>query len=134
MGNIGDRKKLGMRGEEIAANYLKKQGYKILEKNWFFRWGNNNTSKGEIDIIAKKQGIIVFVEVKTIYENENFQPEQRVNFRKKQKLIKLAQIWLTQNKIPLDAKYQIDVIGIEINPYTEKEKINHFENAICQQY
>jgi putative endonuclease len=134
MGDIGNRKKLGMRGEEIAEKHLKKNGYKILAKNWFFRWGNNNTSKGEIDIIAKKQGVIIFVEVKTAIENDNFHPEQKVNFKKKQKLIKLAQIWLTQNKIPLDAKYQIDVIGIEINPYTEKEKINHFENAVCQQY
>ena len=130
MTEIIDRKKLGTRGENIAADYLKKQGYKILEKNWFFRWGSSNSSKGEIDIITKKQGIIVFVEVKTIYENANFEPEQKVDFRKKKKLIKLAQIWLTQNKLPLDVKWQIDVIGIKINPITNEEKIKHFENAV----
>ena len=129
-----DRKKLGERGEEIAEDYLKKQGYKILQKNWFFRWGSGNSSKGEIDIIAKKQGTIIFIEVKTMYENRNFEPEQKVDFRKKRKLIKLAEIWLTQNKIPLDSKHQIDVIGIKINPITQKPKINHFQNAICNKY
>ena len=128
------RKKLGARGEESAADHLKKQGYKILEKNWFFRWGDNRSSKGEIDIIAKKQGTIIFVEVKTMYENKNFEPEQKVDFRKQKKLIKLAQIWLTQNKLPLDIKWQIDVIGIKINPITEEEKFNHFENAICNRF
>ena len=130
MGKIGDRKKLGVRGEEIAGDYLKKQGYKILEKNWFFRWGSSNASKGEIDIITKKQGVIIFVEVKTVYENKNFEPEQKVDFRKKKKLIKLAQIWLTQNKLPLDIKWQIDVIGIKINPITQEENIKHFQNAV----
>ena len=131
MVDIMDRKNLGMRGEGIAENHLKKQGYKILEKNWFFRWGTGNSGKGEIDIITKKQGTIVFVEVKTMYENANFEPEQKVDFRKKKKLIKLAQIWLTKNKLPLDIKWQIDVIGIKINPITNEEKIKHFENAVC---
>ena len=49
---------LGIKGEEIAAEHLKKSGYKILFRNW--KWGKN-----EIDIVAEKDNTVVFVEVKT---------------------------------------------------------------------
>jgi len=123
-------KQLGIFGEKIAENYLKNKGYQILGKNYPFRVPGN-PQKGEIDIIVKKNDIISFIEVKTLrlVQNEPFSPEEKVDFGKQRKLVKTAESWLMKKKIPLNSKWQIDVIAIELN-LNKKAKINHFENAI----
>lgn len=122
-------KKLGDYGERIACYYLEGKSYKILERNYVKEW--SGAAKGEIDIIVKKEGFISFVEVKTLsYKDSVFLPEDQVDFQKQKKLIKLAQNWLIENKIPLDTKWQIDVISIKVNLDTKKAKIKHFKNAI----
>ncbi len=126
----GTRKQLGALGEKIATDYLENKGYKILDRNFFFRMENSALAKGEIDIIAKKENIISFVEVKTLSSDKGFEPEDEVDLKKQRKLIKLAEIWLSKNKIPLDSKWQIDVIAIKINLATKKAQIKHFENAL----
>lgn len=145
-----DSKQLGILGEDTAVKYLKNKGYRILDRNFSEKW-QGGVQKGEIDIIAKprrnvfdilrgkKEGAICFVEVKSSFDAyperakraEGFLPEDRVNFQKQRKLIKMAQFWLSKNKIPLESKWQIDVISIRINPETRKAKILHFKNAVC---
>ncbi|PIS38864.1 YraN family protein [candidate division WWE3 bacterium CG_4_10_14_0_2_um_filter_42_7] len=125
-------KELGALGEKVAAEYLKRKGYEILEKN--FTVGFSQFNKGEIDIIARKSKTIVFAEVKTMEIEANgkpvvLSPEQRVDFRKQKQLIKLAQIWLVKNKIPFDSLWQIDVISVKISCQNRKAKVSHFENA-----
>ncbi len=61
---------------------------------------------------------------------EDFLPEDRFNFKKQKQLIKLSQIWLLEHRIPLDSKWQIDVIGISIDINSKKAKIRHFKNAV----
>ena len=129
-----NRKQLGALGEKIAADYLKSKGYKILAKNFFFKWGASNLTKGEIDIITKKDNVISFIEVKALSSDKGFEPEDEVDFKKQRKLVKLAEIWLSKNKIPLDSKWQIDVIGIKINLAARKAKLRHFENAVASSY
>ncbi len=124
-----DSKKLGILGERVAEKYLLGKGYKILEKNYYKKL--SNVSKGEIDIITKKDGVINFIEVKTaVVVPEDFLPEDRFNFKKQKQLIKLSQIWLLEHRIPLDSKWQIDVIGISIDINSKKAKIRHFKNAV----
>ena len=142
-------KKTGKFGEEIAVKYLEDKGYKILERNYFCK-GNFGPNIGEIDIIAKphrnvfdilrgkNNDIIHFVEVKTL-QNSNFsknkfdvKPEDKVNFQKQRKLIKTSESWLMKNKIPLDIKWQIDVISIRVDLNSKKARIRHFENAVSQ--
>ncbi len=122
-------RKVGNLGERIAENYLKKKGYQILDRNYSFRIPGN-PQRGEIDIIAEKADTISFIEVKTIRQIENkfIPPEEKVNFSKQRKLIITAESWLTKKKIPLNSKWQIDVIAIEIK--NRQTKISHFENAI----
>jgi len=125
-------KQVGNWGERIAEDYLRNKGYQILDKNYFFRIPGN-PQKGEIDI-AKRSGIISFIEVKTLTEarGEQFSaisPEEKVDFWKQRKLVKTAESWLMKKKIPLNSKWQIDVIGIKIVP-NKKVEISHFENAI----
>lgn len=122
-------KQLGILGEQIAEDYLKNKGYQILDKNYSFRI-SGNPQKGEIDIVAKKSDIISFIEVKTLRGRVALiNPEEKVDFGKQRKLVKTAESWLMKKKIPLNIKWQIDVIAIELNS-NKKAKINHFENAI----
>ena len=124
-----DSKNIGYWGEEIACRYLENKGYKILERNYVKKW-EGRVKKGEIDIIAKKDDIISFVEVKAARDRVSggFLPEDRVNFEKQRKLAKLAETWLLKNRIPLDSKWQIDVVSVKINLDSKKAKVRHFEN------
>ncbi len=134
------RKQLGKFGEDIAVKYLKKRGYKILARNWQNKWG-------EIDIVAsppttflqkvvggKKKKIIVFCEVKTIEKKPGFSPEDEIDWKKERQLSKMAQIYLSSNKIPLESPWRIDVLAIEIDPFSENPSIRHFENVIEDSY
>jgi len=124
-----DSKQVGILGEKIAADYLKKKGYKILDKNY----SNNFISgpkRGEIDITVQKDNVISFVEVKTLTSNKIISPEEKVDYLKQRKIIKTAQSWLMKNKIPLDTKWQIDVVAIKLDLNNKKAKIRHFKNAV----
>lgn len=123
-------KELGKKGETIARNYLQKKGYQILAENYIPKWASFD--RKEIDIIAKKGDTISFIEVKAVLESENsgFLPEDKVNFFKQKKIKKVAESYLLENKIPLDIKWQIDIISIRINPILKKAKIRHLENVI----
>ena len=133
------RKKLGQIGEKIAEDFLKRKGYKILDKNYFVK-SVFGPKTGEIDIVAKKDDTISFVEVKSLVvtptafggrgDAGDVSPEDKVNFQKQRKLIKTAQSWLIKNKMPSNIKWQIDVIAIKIDLDSKKAKIRHFKNAI----
>jgi len=125
-------KQTGNWGEKIAEDFLKRKDYKILDKNYSFRIPGN-PQKGEIDIIAERENGIIFVEVKTlcVRSGQAFLPEDKVNFSKQKKLIKTAESWLMKNKIPLNSKWQIDVISINTDKDFKEAKISHFINALC---
>ena len=102
--------------------FLEDNGYVIIQRN--FRY----STFGEIDIIAKKDGFLVFIEVKT-YKTEQFgEPLLLVNSRKQQKLRKLAQIYMLQKKIS-DIDCRFDVIGIKIAKSGTDSSVTHIENA-----
>ena len=128
-----NKKETGKLGEKIAENYLEAKGYQILEKNYFLK-AEGSPFLGEIDIIAKKEETICFVEVKTLVGSlstgfvEDFSPEQRVNFEKRKKIARVAEMWLAKNKIPLDSNWQIDLLSIVLDPQGKKAKIKHFQN------
>ena len=116
-----DKKLLGRFGEEQAAKYLKKKGYKILGMNYSCRFG-------EVDIIAQKGGYIAFVEVK-LRKNAAFaQAREFVTAAKQQRVITAAQLWLAANEN--DAQPRFDVIEIYAPDGMDgKTEINHIENA-----
>lgn len=116
-----DRKQIGKLGENTAVEYLKKKRHRILARNWQNKWG-------EIDIVAKRKKRIVFVEVKTLQKTQNFLPEDQINQKKKRQLVKMAQIYLLQNNLPLETPHQIDVIAVEL--IASEPKIRHLENVL----
>ena len=113
------KQELGIRGEIIARRYLKGQNYIIHEQNWTFE-------KVEIDISAEKDQQIVFVEVKTRSTDIYGDPEEAVNTRKQQNILKAAEAYIEDNE--LDKEIRFDVISIVIQG--SKERIYHIEDAI----
>lgn len=119
---------LGKQGEDISVKHLVKQGYKILERNYRKNWG-------EIDVIAEKNKVIHFIEVKSVsYETdfENLIPEENVHQHKKQRLERTIKTYLAEKNISEDTEIQIDVFAILVNPETGESKIRITENVIFE--
>jgi putative endonuclease len=109
----------GQQGEKIASDFLKKNGYKILETNF-------RCSLGEIDIIAREKEEIVFVEVKTRKSGEWGYPEQAVGIKKQKKLSQLALLYF-QKKNLTNFKARFDVVAITLS--TAENEIKIIQNA-----
>lgn len=113
----------GKLGEDIAVKYLENKGYSILIRNYRKPWG-------EIDIIAKKSGNLVFVEVKAQKTGFEWRPEENVNFHKKAQLRRIVNTYLKENHIYDDCDWQIDVIAIELNLNSNNAHVEHIENIL----
>lgn len=108
------------RGEEIATRFLRKHGYKIIERN--FRKGY-----GEIDIIAVHKNILVFIEVKTRTTDEFGSPLEAIAPWKLRALIKTVQFYkMTHRNLP--EQMRIDAISVMLSPGGEEERVEHVEN------
>lgn len=128
-----EKQKLGREGEDEAAKHLQRRDYKILARNWRPKiWGK--TGKGELDIIARKKGVLIFCEVKTLAKPDIaiFSPEDRVNFQKQRKILQTAKLYLMLNKIPQDTPWQIDILGVWYDDAKKNWETRHFENAILE--
>lgn len=110
---------LGIIGEQIARAHLEENGYRILEVNW--RYG-----RAEIDIIAKLNGVLVFVEVKTRRSADHGEPEDFVDY-KKEKQLEFASLAYIERK-DHEGEIRFDIIAI-IFENRELYKINHIEDA-----
>lgn len=120
MNKSDNTKIVGDRGEDIAADLLEKDGYEIIERN--YRYGH-----GEIDIVAKKNNILVFVEVKTRKNLEFGPPELAITKNKQRQIRKIAEAYIFENTSSgMDCR--IDVIAILLRKNLPP-KINHIENA-----
>ena len=127
--NFGQLGQVGKIGENAACEYLKRNGYEIIGRN--FRSGRN-----EIDIICTHENHVVFIEVKTRTAvnkgNGRFgSPASAVTYDKKKRIISAARDWLRQNRTGLYPR--IDVIEVYLEKGTDRYriiKINHFRNAV----
>lgn len=106
MGN-GSNKELGLKGEDDAVLFLKKNGYKILQKNY-------SCNLGEIDIIALKKKILVFVEVKVRSTDRFGSAEYAITKQKRRQIVRTAETYLFRNNINnVDCRF--DVVAINYN-------------------
>ena len=110
---------LGARGEDIAAEYLLKKGYLILEKNWRLK-------HKELDIIAIDENEIVAVEVKTRTEPVLDDPVMSINRKKQRNLISAAHAYVRINHILLDVRF--DVIWIRVD-VSGRASVEHIQDA-----
>ena len=109
---------LGQEGEQLACEFIEKNGYQILEKNYRFR-------QEEIDIIAHKKDIIAIIEVKTRSTNAFGNPETFVSRQKQKHLMSAANEYIQRKNIDLEVRF--DIISI-LKKGTEFS-ITHFEDA-----
>lgn len=100
-----NRRKIGGIYEQKAGEYLKEQGYTILEYNYRCRIG-------EIDIVARDGRYLVFVEVKYRKNTKSGLPQEAVNLHKQEKISKTAYFYLVQHKLPMDTPCRFDVAAI----------------------
>lgn len=123
--------KIGEIGENVATRFLMKRGYKVIERNYRQKWG-------EIDIIATKQGILHFIEVKSVsretldrvtHETDH-RPEDNVHFRKRQRLGRTIETYLLEKQGRTDVKWIFDVIVVYVSVKEKRTKINYIENIV----
>ena len=101
---MDNRRSLGDQGEDLAAAFLKKQGYRILERNY-------RTPLGEIDLIGRHRGALVFIEVKTRRSSRFGSPQEAVHPAKQERLRNLAAYYLQQHGLG-EVTVRFDVVGI----------------------
>ncbi len=123
-----ETQKIGEIGENIAVRFLVKHSFSILDRNYTRKWG-------EIDIVAEKDNKLYFIEVKSVsYETEkdleNFQPEENVNFFKRQRLSRVIQTYLIEKDVSYETDFQVDVAAVFVNSKTGECKIRITENII----
>lgn len=119
-----EKKELGRKGEEKALRFLKKKGYRIIERNYVCKLG-------EMDLIAKEKDTLVFIEVKTRTSMAFGPPQLAVTPFKQRQLSKVALNFLKEKKVE-DVKARFDVVAILLPP--EKEEIELIRNAFDLQY
>ncbi len=113
---------LGRWGEKKAAHYLIKKGYQIVECNI-------HTPYGEIDLIARHDNFLVFLEVKTRSSSTYGFPEEAITQRKQNNMMASAEAYLQEHCDP-DCEWRIDVVAVQKD--SNLVKITHFENAITR--
>ena len=111
---------IGRIGETEAINYLHSKGYHVVEQNFYTHWG-------EIDIIAKKDKKLSFIEVKTRTGQNKGKPFDSVTSSKIKHLFRPIRLYLLQNNYK-DYKLSLDVISIVLKEDLSVDKINHYEN------
>jgi putative endonuclease len=117
------KSEIGKKGEDFAANYLTKNGYKVIARNFREKWG-------ELDIIAKAPDkTLVFVEVKTMLGNfGGLKPEDQVSAAKLRKFKRIAALYAGNHRELIDEKkgWRLDLIAIELG--TQEPIVRHYEN------
>jgi putative endonuclease len=113
---------VGKLGEKLAADLLKKRGYKIIETNY-------RCPRGEIDIIARHNKSLVFIEVRSKTSLEFGTPEESITAVKRERIRTAARHYL-QTHEGLPEQWQIDVVAIELTPEGKTRRIELIENAV----
>ncbi len=110
--------RLGIRGEDLASDYLLSRGYTILERNW-------RHQKAEIDILAMKEGILAVIEVKTRSTVVFGTPEEFIGQNKIRLVRKAANAYVNLNRLNLEVR--LDYIGIVFE--NNQPKVRHIKDA-----
>lgn len=106
-------------GERIAERWLRRRGWRVLQRR--FRNGHR-----DIDLVAERDGLIAFVEVKARHGEEFGDPVEAVNWKKQKELTRSAHVWISRHGRP-DEAYRFDVIGVLVAG--DRVRVRHVENA-----
>lgn len=113
-----ENKITGNKGERLAAEFLQRKGYEIVDRNYQSKWG-------EVDIITKINQIIVFVEVKTKTTDKFGEPWEMVNQWKIEQVKRMGEMWCRE--YGWEGRVRMDVIGVYLDEL--EPRIEHWENV-----
>jgi putative endonuclease len=116
------RRNTGILGENLAKDFLKKRGYRILEANY-------RCPQGEIDLVARHKDYLVFIEVRTKRSQEFGTPEESITLTKKERLRAVASHY-QQTHSNLPQLWRIDVVAIELDRKGKPSRMELIENAV----
>ena len=130
-----EKRKLGDIGENVACEFLKRKGFEIVDRNYLKKWG-------EIDIVAKKLGLIHFIEVKSVtrpltlecsdggqaHGTYGYRPEDNMHPWKLKRLSRAMQTYLLEKK--LDCDWQLDLVTVQIDQENRKARVEIIENIV----
>lgn len=131
----GDRTRkqmIGRIGEDVAVKFLKNRGFSILERNYWQKWG-------ELDIVAEKEDLIHFVEVKSVScemfsdfsretNNERFRPEDNIHDAKIKRLYRTIETYLAEKNE--EREWQFDAIIVRLGIKDKKASVDFIENIV----
>jgi putative endonuclease len=100
----------GIKGEDLAVTYLKKKGYKVIERNYRCQWG-------EIDLIARDGKTLVFVEIKSRSSSDFGLPQDAVDRFKQEKLIQAANAYMIEHHVQETIPARFDVVAVRLTPF-----------------
>ena len=117
-----ENRDIGQSGEKAAAEFLKRKGYKIVASNL-------RTPFGELDLVARHKGFVVFIEVKSRSTDSLGPPYLSVTREKSRRIVKNAVFYLKQRRL-LDHPWRIDVVSVKMDMMRKIEKIELIESAV----
>ncbi|TAK29741.1 MAG: YraN family protein [Chloroflexota bacterium] len=117
-----DRQGLGHYAEELVARHLDRKGWQIVQRNYHCRWG-------EIDLIARDQGCLVFVEVRARRGDAFGTAAESITPRKAARLLASAQFYLAENGLE-ESPWRIDVAALDLTPRGQIKRLEVLENAV----
>lgn len=115
---MAQHNELGKKGEQLAVDFLLKNGYEIIERNYRF-------DKAEVDVIARKKDVLAIIEVKTRSTIDFGSPEEFVKPKQMQRLVKAVDEYVVVNDLDVEVRFDIVAIVKENKGF----KIDHLENA-----
>ncbi|MCS6841610.1 MAG: YraN family protein [Roseiflexus sp.] len=120
---MGRRQRLGEWGETVAVRYLARRGYEVLRRKW-------RCAAGEVDIVARHNGVLIFVEVRTRSGNDPGMAAESITAAKRARLITLAGMFLESHHLPADTPWRIDIVAIAAGSYGQAVSIEHIPFAV----
>ena len=123
------KRRTGDLGEDIACMFLKKHGYEIVERNYLQKWG-------EIDIVARKDSVLHFVEVKSVSyvtlsglgSQETYRPEENMHSMKLRRLGRVIQTYMLHKKHV--GEWQLDLVTVKMDMNIRKARVELIENIV----
>ncbi|KND48698.1 MAG: putative endonuclease [Parcubacteria bacterium C7867-003] len=127
-----EKQKIGQIGEDRACEYLEKNGYGVIERNYLKKWG-------EIDIVAKKASKIHFIEVKSVSRNledvthvtkDTYNPEDNMHPWKLERLGRAVQSYLLDRNVPDEVEWQFDLVTVYIDMNKRLSRVEIMEDLV----
>jgi putative endonuclease len=116
------RVRLGQRGEELAANELAQRGYEIVDRNW-------HCQIGEVDIVAQRNHVWAFFEVRTRRGRAFGTPEESVTQSKQRRMVDVARTYLSEHDVNVyDVDWQIGLVAVEMDEAGYLLRVDVYEN------